>query len=581
MKKKNLLFLSTILIVVLLFLLQIFKNKKQTVRSYRTDEKFVFEKGSKDDFLKIEADYMETDSKGKLYLEGNSEIIRKNSKRKTTISSDKIVVNPAFTKFVLTGNVLFNSGDTKISGDEFIYRPEVSLKSEKEILFKSKNVRFKAQSFLYDIKKDIVSFKTVKDFESSYKYECKSSGFNAIRYNRDKMLVFVLNEKKNPLFCEENKKIFSFRKAFFYLTNKSELSKVKFSEFDYEIMNPKEELLKKIVHAKGKCKETLFFVGRGVLNEGSMSECESIAKTKKRLTYKIIFKAGDFLKNENNSEFIVKKNLKVFSLRNSTEIPMIESEKAKFILTKNKDGELELSYSRLSSKNSISFYKKDDLTLIAKDIETGDKKTSLEKNAQLFKEKEFNLKAERITIVDEKILATNKVEGKFWGKNFSARFQGEKVSISKSQIVIEENGMLNTEEFVVLGKKLVLMRNSHNIKVYGGTMRGKGIVASGETIEKKEKRIALNGSSKLKVKDISLNGDKIIVFLGKKEAKKILGEKNISISTGKGKGSSDKVELNFGKKTILFLFGNAQFSTEKGDLLKGDKLTLELSDDNI
>ncbi len=581
MKKRNILFLSAILIIVLLFFFQILKSKKQTIRSYRTDEKFVFEKGSEKDFLKIEADYMETDSKGKLYLEGNSKIVRKKDKKKTTISSDKIIVNPAFTKFVLTGNVFFNSGDTKISGDEFIYRPGISLKSERNILFESKDVKFKAKSFLYDIKKDIISFKTVKDFNSSYQYKCKSSGFDAIRYNGGKKLLFVLNEKKNSLFCENSKKIFSFKRAFIYLSNKSELSKVKFFEFDYEIISPKEKLFEKIVYAKGNCKETLFFIKNRVLKDVLMNECKSIVKTKKRSTYKTIFKIGDFLKNGNNSEFNVKKDLKVFSLKNSTELPMVEAEKAKFVLTKNKNGELELFYSRLTSKNSTSFYKRDNLTLSANDIETKGKKTSLKKNAQLLKEKEFNLKAERITIVNEKILASDKVEGKFWGKNFIARFQGEKVLISKNQIVIEENGILNTEEFVVLGKKLVLMKNSHNIKVYGGTMRGKGIVASGEKIEKTEKKLTLNGASKLKVKDISLSGEKIIVFLGKKEAKKILGEENISISTEKGKGNSDKVELKFGKKTILFLSGHAQFSTTKGDILKGDKLTLELSDDNI
>ncbi len=588
MKKKQLIFLIIIVAFSGFLLFNILKRKDIRKNNKKPDEllkeKFSFTKGDKKSGLKIEALSMEVDRKGWLLLKGGVvvEVYRGGKERR--VLADTVRANTIFSEFFLKGKVRFYIGDVKIEGENFYFAPDVVLKSEGKVYFTSKKVKFLAENFYYDFRNQKIVFKRLNEVEVDFFYKCNIESLNYLRYLEFDRIVEAFNEKKNTLNCEEGEKVFSFRRSVSFLNSNLKLDSITFFVFSFEFQSPYEKLISSLQEGKGNFGKISFYIKDGFFFRAEGESFKGEFKDKKGNQYRFNSRKLEYDSEGNLKTVKLNGNVRiVLKGKRKIDIKRIFCDKAIFNIKKSKQDKYAIDSVKIEGDKSpvkVIFPGK---TVVSKEIVMKDGMYYIYNNGKISIGKKLFLEAERFVVSEngDKIKGEGNSSGILKNRE-NITFSSQKLFINKEEIILEENPLLLFNGFSLFGEKLVLNRNSHNIKVYGGFMKGEEFYIRGEKIEKSNQLVQVKGDSEVKYKNILIKSEQVVVKFKNSKPESLKALRSVSIESLSGKGTSSKAIVSFRKEGItLEMIGNALYTTKEGETLKGDKLTLEIGNDKI
>ncbi len=583
MKKRILiaLIITVMLTLAIMIVINSGKSKEDIEIIKKTENnKFYFEKRVKGvKKFSVKGDNFSIGNDKKIHIKGNVLTEMLTGKKIVKIFSDEMEASPDFKKIVFLKNIKVKSNKIILKGEEIIYNVKV-IRSKLPVLLKGENFSFRAKDFFYELDKDLVVFRNIKDFKiiknnSVFKIEPK----NMFLYNKQKILKIagtplkITNEKENKVLIiemshlylnlTENNKLYD---GFSKNINITEISK-KFDEKEKEIVKAR-----KIVMINLR----LFFENNDITEIFSNSPGR-ITIIEPKIRRNIIFSSIKAKFSDNNLREIELLNSALKTIKEgSNKKGKGGSEYLQIIF----DNESKVSEIKAKDSNFLFLIdEKASLTAQEAYISLTKKRYKLFKKSTFNNNKDFYLKGKSIIINSKKnIEAIGNVSGFLDKGKFN--FICDSFVKKGDATTFIGNVYIKSSDGEIFGEKVKIEKNKDS-KIINGKLLQKDIEIKGGIIEISEETIDVkNKILFMKGDNLKIRGENATISIKNKKYEKALIKGNIKINFNEGQGRCETAEIDL-KKKIVYLTGKARFEDQKGTKIEGEKLTLNLENGKI
>jgi len=583
MKKRILiaLIITVMLTLAIMIVINSGKSKEDIEIIKKTENnKFYFEKRVKGvKKFSVKGDNFSIGNDKKIHIKGNVLTEMLTGKKIVKIFSDEMEASPDFKKIVFLKNIKVKSNKIILKGEEIIYNVKV-IRSKLPVLLKGENFSFRAKDFFYELDKDLVVFRNIKDFKiiknnSVFKIEPK----NMFLYNKQKILKIagtplkITNEKENKVLIiemshlylnlTENNKLYD---GFSKNINITEISK-KFDEKEKEIVKARKIVMSHL---------RLFFENNDITEIFSNSPGR-ITIIEPKIRRNIIFSSIKAKFSDNNLREIELLNSALKTIKEgSNKKGKGGSEYLQIIF----DNESKVSEIKAKDSNFLFLIdEKASLTAQEAYISLTKKRYKLFKKSTFNNNKDFYLKGKSIIINSKKnIEAIGNVSGFLDKGKFN--FICDSFVKKGDATTFIGNVYIKSSDGEIFGEKVKIEKNKDS-KIINGKLLQKDIEIKGGIIEISEETIDVkNKILFMKGDNLKIRGENATISIKNKKYEKALIKGNIKINFNEGQGRCETAEIDL-KKKIVYLTGKARFEDQKGTKIEGEKLTLNLENGKI